>query len=164
MKRINESEGDNKSNLEKVLIELEEDAWHGHAVESVWVEKVGKDRYRIMNVPFYAYGLSIEDVIVTKDYRGTHAVLTVVERSGHSTYRLFLAEGVGIDSQVFRENWILLQNLGCTYERATRSLLAVDVPPLAEIHEVYQLLEHGVAAGVWDFEEGHCGHKTEENT
>ena len=36
--------------------------------------------------------------------------------------------------------------------------LAVDVPPKADIYEVYSLLEAGEQNGVWEFDEGHCGH------
>lgn len=37
-------------------------------------------------------------------------------------------------------------------------LFAIDVPPEADIHGVYSMLEDGEREGAWDFEEGHCGH------
>jgi hypothetical protein len=58
----------------------------------------------------------------------------------------------------FQRAWRPLQNLGCTYEVGDRRLFAVDVPQDADIHHVYALLETGEADGIWDFEEGHCGH------
>lgn len=51
-----------------------------------------------------------------------------------------------------------LFELNCTLERATARLAALDVPPEANIHEVYRLLEAGESARVWDFQKGHCGH------
>ena len=37
-------------------------------------------------------------------------------------------------------------------------LLAVDIPPNVDIHKAYELLDYGEQAGIWGFEEGHCGH------
>lgn len=34
----------------------------------------------------------------------------------------------------------------------------MDIPPGANIDEVYALLEAGKRSGAWDLEEGHCGH------
>jgi hypothetical protein len=51
-----------------------------------------------------------------------------------------------------------LQAAGCSFEGVEGRLLAVDVPPRANIHHVYHLLQHGEDDGVWEFEEGHCGH------
>jgi hypothetical protein len=51
-----------------------------------------------------------------------------------------------------------LQALGCSYEEGPNGLLAVDVPPEANIFEVYSALEAGESRDVWTFEEGHCGH------
>jgi hypothetical protein len=45
---------------------------------------------------------------------------------------------------------------GCSYEEGV--VLSVDVPPSVDIYAVYDLLEAGEIAGVWAFEEGHCGH------
>lgn len=55
-------------------------------------------------------------------------------------------------------SWKPVEALGCTYERATKRLLAIEVPPTADIYAVYKLLEAGARAGVWSFQEGHCGH------
>ncbi len=77
--------------------------------------------------------------------------------SGHSTYQLFVSGGIDASAH-FRSYAERLLGLGCTFERATAQLAAVDVPPEANIHEVYGLLEAGEQAGVWDFQEGHCGH------
>lgn len=64
----------------------------------------------------------------------------------------------GALSDAWLAYWLPLENAGCTYERATGRLLAIDVPPLTEIHLAYGLLEAGEQAGVWSFQEGHCGH------
>ena len=49
-----------------------------------------------------------------------------------------------------------LEGLGCTFEKATARLYAVDVPKESDIDAVYRALEQGEEAGAWEFEEGHC--------
>lgn len=36
--------------------------------------------------------------------------------------------------------------------------MSVDVPPPADMYAVYKALEEGESAGLWEFEEAHCGH------
>ena len=145
--------------LVRVVFELDPSAWHGSATERLWAEPVGAARYRLRNTPFFAFGVSNEDVVFGED-RGGQIVFTGVSiRGGHSTYRLrLLGEG---RNDVFRKQWEPLARRGCSYEEGP--VLAVDVPPSADIHTVYELLEAGASAGIWDFEEGHCGHPLQDS-
>jgi len=79
------------------------------------------------------------------------------KRGGHSTYRLFALDG---STTVLSDHalWKRLHETGCTHERATENLYAIDVPPSADIQQVFEILESGAEQGLWDFEEGHCGH------
>jgi len=52
--------------LEKMYIPLEDDAWHGIYGEWLWVKKLKEDKFKINNSPFYAYGLSYQDVVSVK--------------------------------------------------------------------------------------------------
>ena len=142
--------------MEKIVLSLEPNAWHGHATETVWAEQVGLHRYRIRSVPFYAKDLGYGDVVTTVPKDQGEVVERVTIRSGHSTYRLFLQKSVAFDSPTFQRHWEPILALGCTMERATERLIAVDVPPNAPIHAVYRLLEQGEHDGAWEFEEGYC--------
>ena len=142
--------------IEKIVLSLSPDEWHGYSTETVWAEKVGEGRYRLRSLPFYAKGLSFGDVVNTRTQDGKEVVHSVSLRSGHSTYRAFVKPPVEIGSRDFDRAWRPLQERGCTYERATEHLIAVDVPSSVDLDAVYALLEAGEAAGVWDFEEGHC--------
>lgn len=142
--------------LTKVVFSLEESDWHSHATESMWARSEGADRFRLENVPFYVYRVSYGDVVTTVTEEGQRFFHGVSERSGHSTYRIFLTEEASEEG--FDEYWSTLRSVGCTYERGTDYLIAVDVPPEADIYEAYEALERGVRAKAWDFEEGHCGH------
>lgn len=143
-------------NLVKLVFPLEPGAWHGNATERLWAEPLGKDRFRIRNSPFYAFGVSNEDIVLGTEAEGQVLFRNVVLRGGHSTYRLRL-RARDLSARPFVQAWAPLQTLGCSYEEGP--VLAVDVPPSADIYAVYDLLNAGESAGVWDFEEGHCGHQ-----
>ena len=124
--------------------------------ESLWAERIGANLYRLRNVPFYLYGVSEQDIVRAEETDGQLLVSAIVDRGGHSTYRIFLPEQTS--EEQFSGDWVPLHELGCTYERATRRLIAVDVPPHADVYAVYEALELGEKDRRWEFEEGHCGH------
>lgn len=148
--------------LDKVCVELTPGAWHGVATETLWAEEVGPSLYRLRNVPLYALGLSAMDIIAIVPKAGLLQFDRVVLRGGHSTYRIFLSSNEMSDpssvSSRFERAWQVLAELGCTYERGTERLFGVDVPPGANIDAAFAALQRGERDGVWDFQEGHCGH------
>lgn len=140
----------------KVFAVLDADEWHGYKTESMWAEPVQGDVFVIRNVPFYAKGFSHEDTVRAPFRADERFITDVIRRSGHSTYRFILEQDV--PESAWQKYWQPLEAAGCSYERADKKLFAVDVPPKADIHQVYALLEAGERDGVWGFEEGHCGH------
>jgi Domain of unknown function (DUF4265) len=142
--------------LTRIVFELEESDWHDHSTESVWATAVGHDRYRIQNVPFYAYGVSYDDVVIAKASHGQLVFQGVSQRGGHSTYRVILNGDT--TNEEFEAAWQKLESLGCTYERAGDRLIAIDVPPETNIYEAYDVLQAGERTSIWGFEEAHCGH------
>jgi hypothetical protein len=126
------------------------------ASESLWAERLGSNLYRLRNVPFYLYGVSEQDIVRAEENDGRLTAAGIIDRGGHSTYRIFLPEQSS--EEQFARDWIPLQELGCTYERATRRLVAIDVPPHTDVYAVYDVLERGEKDRRWEFEEGHCGH------
>src|SRR5262249_36472026 len=80
--------------LVKVVLELDECDWHEHKTESMWAKSLGHNRYQLRNVPFYAYGVSYDDVVIAKPIQGLLVVQGISQPSGHSTYRLFLGEDI----------------------------------------------------------------------
>jgi hypothetical protein len=128
--------------------------------ENLWAKPLGGDRYRIDNIPFYAYGISHEDVVLADEVDGRLKFREVAARSGHSTYRVLVKDSAGHDSSGFQKLWTRLSELGCTHEVAKRRWITIDVPPASDVFAVYQILEEGMAEGVWTFEEAHCGHSS----
>ena len=154
-------------NFIKINLELNPFDWHKLNAESVWAEPVSDNSvraYYIKNTPFYANSVSFLDIVTiqeSKDIKGVFFLSDIVEKSGHSTYRiLFDPENVGFESY-----WKKLELLGCGYEsstegtiQGTKGFYAVDVPKETDIFEVYEVLEDGENNGIWTFDEGHVGH------
>src|SRR5580704_6605336 len=147
--------------LVKVILDLSKD--NGPvATESLWAEPAGNRLFRLRNVPFFAHGFSERDVVRVEESGGKFVVTGTEERGGHSTYRIFLPTET--TEKKFAGDWEPLEKLGRTYERANRRLVAIDVPPRADIYAVYAVLEDGEKDGLWEFEEGHCGHSLRGQT
>lgn len=125
-------------------------------VETLWALVEGRDRYRVDNIPFLAFGLSLGDVVRAPVMDGRPAFAEVLERSGHSTYRLALRDGIDPDS--LTELVGPLKAIGCALERFTRRMTGVDIPPTVDIYAAYELIEKGMAAGTWDFDEANVEH------
>jgi hypothetical protein len=126
-------------------------------VETVWAADLGDGKFRLDNLPFFAMGLAFGDIVsVEPSTTGFPTVKDVVERSGHSLYRIYLLSGR--TQTDFERAWAPIGRLGCSYERATDQLVAVDVPPATDIYEAYRLLDASADAGIWDLQEAFVGH------
>jgi hypothetical protein len=125
------------ANLVRIVFRLEPGAWHGNATERLWAEPLGLDRFRLRNSPFYAFGVSNEDIVLGKESEGQVQFRSAVFRGGHSTYRLKLQDR-DLEAPSFMQAWAPLERLGCSYEEGP--VLSVDVPPSADIYTVYELL------------------------
>jgi hypothetical protein len=126
------------------------------AHENLHVVQIGQNRLMVDNSPFYTYDISFRDVVAAVPDGARLLFERVLERGGHSTYRIKLP--AGMDHSYFLIHWSVLEALGCSYEgssAASRRLYAIDVPPEADIDEVYRQLEEGEHEGRWEFEEGH---------
>ncbi len=88
--------------LVKIMFRLDAGAWHGSATETVWAEPLGPQRYRLRNVPFYAFGVSVEDEVITDD-GALPVVLRAANRGGHSTYRVVKNMSRADDFEAFWE-------------------------------------------------------------
>ena len=110
----------------------------------------------LLESPFYAYGLSRGDTVLATLRHGELSIEKVVERSGHSTYRVLRSESA--QEGDFNKSLNRLRGLGCVVTLRQKRLFSVDVPLKTDVYEVYALLEAGEKSDLWEFEEGHCGH------
>jgi hypothetical protein len=141
----------------KLIIRLPADNLAGAATESLWAEPQRDGTYKIKNVPFYAKGVSCQDIVEAEPDMGLLTLKSVVRHNGHSTYRIYAPSGrttPEVESLIRK-----LQEMHCDIEPATDNLVAVDVLPQADIYAVYDTLEDAERNGKIDFQEGHCGHR-----
>jgi hypothetical protein len=148
----------------KIRFELDASEWHGHGTETLWAMPMPGSEWRnfqISNSPFFATGINYLDVVAAKptEHDGIFDFMTITKRGGHSTYMLFV-EPAEARIDVY---WGILERMGCSYESAhidlvmgKRLLYSVDVPPTADLYEVYEMLERGENDGVWLFQEGYA--------
>ena len=60
----------------------EQDRAGGVEAESLWAEAVGDRKFRIDNLPFYVYGVSLGDIVVARLIEGRLVFDEVVARGG----------------------------------------------------------------------------------
>ena len=143
--------------LIRIRVPLERaDGETGPPDDWLWAEPLGAGRYRVESCPFFAYGISRDDVILAVDAAaGEEAprLDDVVEKCGHHTLRLALDPGAELSDpgvQTFLEG--LLEH-GCTHEALRPKLVAVDVPPEVDVARVAEVLQDRANEGliVWEW-------------
>lgn len=148
-----------EADLVRIVFDLGEDQWHGSVTERLWAEPIDNHRFRLRNTPFYALGVSMGDVVFAEERSGELFYAGVSIRGGHSSYRIMVLPETS--EEAFLRYWRPVGELGCSWEQGPGEqyrIYAVDVPPQADIYEVYRLLEEGATRGIWDFDEAHCEH------
>ncbi len=113
-------------------------------VETLWATHLGDDKYKLENSPFYAYGVSWEDVVSApfSSEEGHPTFERIVSKSGNRTVRVIFETPF----QTGNESDQLLQGLvalGCSYEGANPNYVSVNIPPGIELDVVRNyLVEH----------------------
>ena len=111
---------------------------HGE-VETLWADVLGGDLYAVDNLPWYAYGVSLGDVVEARPGEAGELRLTrVVRKSGNRTLRVILEAGEVAEGMTPQSARLLdrLRERGCSYEGANRLFIAVNVPPMVELSDV----------------------------
>ncbi len=141
----------------KITIPLSDDNLSGATSESLWAEPKDNGRYVLRNVPFYAKGLSCDDLVEAEQSGGNLVFQRVAQHNGHSTYRVYARQGrTAPDVAALLEK---LRGMRCDVEPATDKLVGIDVLPEADVYRVYAALSEAEQAGTIDFQEGHYGHQ-----
>src|SRR5712672_2518447 len=130
----------------KVRLMPDRDSWHGYDTEGIWTRLVqplaDKVIVEVDNIPFFTRILSLHDKISAIYVENELIFDTVVERGGHSTYRLFVESSDEAEPRTLTT----LKVMGCDCETARFNggiLYALDVPPDVDIYKVYAILEEG---------------------
>ena len=142
----------------KVIFKLEqdEDGYPPFALESLWAEGNNEDGYIIDNIPFYVYEISVGDKISTTTADdGALYFNALIERSGNSTFRLFVKDVA--DSEEIKRK---IEGLSCEVECDRKmGILAVNIPASSDIMALLDLLMLKKKNEEIDFEEGSLRHE-----
>lgn len=96
--------------------------------EQIWARQIEENVFEVCCVPFFAYGIALGDLVSTIADKGEEYVINeIVERKGHTTYRIWFLDVQRWDSIVEE-----IKGLGCSVEvRWEKSkLIAVDAPTI----------------------------------
>jgi hypothetical protein len=140
----------------KVLFQIDRDDGT-REVESVWAVRQAEG-FRIDNIPFYAKGFALGDVVSAEaDSDGLIRCTGLVTASAHSTIRLWF--GNAQDVQRIREE---LSAMRCQSELDLPRLVAVDVPPEVPYSRIRMYLDDKEREGTLEYEEGCLGQRQQD--
>lgn len=133
---------------------LERPGWPPVSIERLWGEKTRvKFEVRVVNTPFFARGIAYGDLVrVRADHDRRELVFErVTAESGHSTVRVVL-----MNAETRADVEGRLEEAGCSWESARQfgSLLAVDIPLVADYRALRAWLSERADAGAIEFQEG----------
>ena len=136
-----------------------EDDWPPVAVEDLWAIRLSPEVVRIDSIPWFVRGLALNDLVQVSG--GDDGVLHPVEKlrwSGNCTIRVIPLDD---DDNALRQMQTVIDRFarfGVDGEGLGQfGMVALNVPPDADIRSVKELLSHGMEQGLWDFEEGCVG-------
>ncbi|HLK03002.1 MAG TPA: DUF4265 domain-containing protein [Candidatus Acidoferrum sp.] len=121
--------------------------------EALLCEPLNPDcsRCRVGSVPFYLNNVAYGDTVTTKPNDSGDALEfdKIVRHNGHSVYRLRLNDKTDKDETISH-----LLGLGVLLEQNGR-LLAIAVPPDANLDRVVDFILDGKARGLWGAQDGY---------
>ena len=126
-----------------VRIRVPLDAASGPADDWLWAEPLGSGRFRIESCPFFAYGVSRDDVVVAAPPPGDESprLEDVIEKGGHRTLRAALDPAVDVAHPRVQDLLGRLLEMGCTHETLRPKLVAVDLPTAVDVAGAVALLQ-----------------------
>jgi hypothetical protein len=141
---------------EKVMFRLQkdEDGYPPDDWESLWAYELEPGLYSIDNVPFFARGISWEDVVSAERVGDELHFKDVVRPSGNSVLRVIVHDTSDAD-EVHEK----LSEMGCDTEQShIPSLISVDVPPSIDLRTILNFLDQGKANNRWGYETASIRH------
>jgi hypothetical protein len=114
-------------------------------IETLWAWRLGEDKYKLDNLPYFAYSVSWEDIVYApfNEDEGFPTFQKVIEKSGNRTIRFFFnnSPAKSHTQDILRE----LENLGCSYEGANDRFFCLNIPRKADLEAVASyLIEKGI--------------------
>ena len=115
-------------------------------VETPWAIDLGGGMYRLDNIPFFAYGVSADDIVqAAPEADGVLKFIQVVKPSGNRTLRIAFKDKVTKTEPLL----IRLTEMGVGWEGAFSKLIALSVRPEISVQKVVDLLNE--SGEDWEF-------------
>ena len=112
-------------------------------VETVWAEKLGRSRYRLLNIPAFRRGISYYDIFEAKPsraYSNRLCFTRILKKSGNRTVRVVFDEPIET-SEFTKSSMEALSDLGCQYSRGGDTFFTLNLPPACSLETVIAYLE-----------------------
>lgn len=117
--------------------------------ENLWAESVGGEHYQLKSVPFFIYGIAVDDVVrAIPDHDGRLQYTNTFGHSGNRTLRarseLFL-----MDRKILERVIQWLEAEGCDAETLNDRVVAINVPPSLDLEGITNYLTESNLS--WEF-------------
>jgi hypothetical protein len=134
------------------------EGWPQFDREGVWATPVGVDVAQVNNVPLFVNGVAEGDLVrYTTDSQGVRWVVERVEWSGRCTILVLpVRNGPKANAAAVHDAFAPL-GIGAEAHSAEFPLVALSVPADADLSAVKTLLNRGIEAGWWFYEEACVG-------
>ena len=139
-----------------IPLEHDDEGWPPLANEHLWAERLEDGNYRLDSVPWFAPALALDDVVrATVDAEGRLRFVERLHWAGHLTVRVAPNPEAPApdDLQPLVEAFAAIGVRGEGAQPAF-PIVALDIPPGADLARIKALLVEGEEAGRWYFEEG----------
>jgi hypothetical protein len=118
-------------------------------IETLWATPLGDDNYRLDNSPFYAYGISWEDIVEAfPSDDGFLEFARFLTKSGNRTLRVIMDSAE--ENPKSRSVLERITELGCSYEGLHSRLISINVPPDADFDAVTTYLTNDTEMN-WEY-------------
>lgn len=121
--------------------------------ETVWAERVGRNRYKLCNTPCFSHDLSYADVVFASKGNESGPAMPVfrriLEKSGYKT--IIVALDREFDS--VNPNYAIVEQLeqaGCDIGFGTARFFSVTIPPHIELETIARLLNQSTEDMTWE--------------
>ncbi|NJI60151.1 DUF4265 domain-containing protein [Microbacterium oxydans] len=116
--------------------------------EQLWARKVSESTFEICCIPFFAYDISLGDVV---EVDASFEVKRVVERSGRYVFRVHVKDSISsVAADVVRS----IEAQGGLVEWSSPRLFAVDADNSIKAQEIANLLQQMEEQGLLVYETG----------
>jgi hypothetical protein len=126
------------------------------SAETLWASTLSDDRFRVCNIPVWVNDIALDDVIIARrdENNGDRLhFVNVAERSGNLTCRVFILDGVNLESDEVVKARQQIKDLTDGAEHYSPRYAAYNVAPNSDRAALRKLLQQGEEQGWWAYEE-----------